>query len=86
MLQEWFSRQCFAILPWPTQFPDLNPIEHLWAILKWLLNPYEKPLKGMTELWDRMVEIFYSIPSNNCRRLVKSMPPQIIVVIIAKGK
>jgi transposase len=84
MLQEWFSRQCFTLLPWPTQSPDLNPIEHLWAILKRQLNRYEKPPKGMIELWDRIVEVFYSIPSNDCRRLVKSMPCQIAAVIAAK--
>ena len=31
MMQGWFSRQSFSLLTWPTQ---LNPIEHLWAILK----------------------------------------------------
>jgi hypothetical protein len=86
MLMEWFSQQCFTLLPWPSQSPDLNPIEHLWAILKRALNRYDHPPSGMVELWDRIVEIFYSITSDDCRRLVESMPCRIASVIKAKGK
>jgi len=37
------------------------------------------------ELWDRIVQIFSSITSDDCRRLVESMPCQIVVVIATKG-
>ena len=29
LLQKWFSKQQFNLLPWPAQSLDLNPIEHL---------------------------------------------------------
>ena len=86
MLMEWFSQQHFTLLPWPSQSPDLNPIEHLWAILKQALNRYDCLPSGMVELWDRVVEIFYFITSDDCRRLVESMPRQIAFVVKAKGK
>jgi hypothetical protein len=82
MLQEWFSRQCFTLLPWLAQFLDLNSIEHLWAILKRRLNRYEKLPKGMIELWDRIVEVYYSIPSNDCRRLVESVSRRIAARVV----
>ena len=86
MMQEWFLRQRFSLLTWPAQSPDLNPIEHLWAILKRRLNQYDSPPKGMIELWERIVQVFSSITAHDCRRLIESMPKRIEAVIASKGK
>ncbi|KAG0863961.1 hypothetical protein G6F15_013174 [Rhizopus arrhizus] len=44
----------YPVLPWPSQSPDLNPIEHMWRHLKLKLALYEQRARGVHELWERI--------------------------------
>jgi len=85
-VQEWLSSQEFDVLPWPAQSPDLNPIEHLWSEVKRKLNKFERPPKGMLELWERIEATWNEIIPQICQNLIDSMPRRIIDVIKAKGR
>ena len=52
LVMHWLSMQDFDVLTWPPQSHDLNPIVHVWAIVKQRLNEYPTPTKEMLELWN----------------------------------
>lgn len=83
--QNWLKEQEFETLVWPPQSPDLNPIEHLWALLKKRLNQYERPSNGMIELWERIQTEWNKIDKEACVKLIESMPNRINSVLKAKG-
>ena len=55
-IKEWLGEQQFRTMVCPTQSLDFNPIEHIWLHLKRKLADYEKPPKGIEELWRRTQE------------------------------
>lgn len=71
--------------PWPGQSSDLNPIEHLWYIIKCRLEQQEGRAKGVHELWDRVAEEWGKVTVEDCRRLIESMPRRLQEVIKKKG-
>lgn len=73
------------VLQWPSQSPDLNPIEHLWDHLKRRLNARPTQPTGMLELWARVEEEWESIPQGTVLNLIDSMPRRIEAVLKAKG-
>jgi hypothetical protein len=83
--QQWFVDNNIQVLSCPAQSPDLNPIEHLWTYLKDQLKAYERPPKGVFELWERLVEEWNKIPAERCQRLIETMPRRIEAVVRARG-
>ena len=71
-------------MEWPAQSPDLNPTEHLWFYLKKKLGEYENPLKGITELWERVEMEWNNIAASVCQNLIESMHRRVATVLAAK--
>ena len=85
LAKQWFQDHDIDVLTWPPQSPDLNPIEHLWGILKRRLAAYEVAPKGITELWERVEAEWEKIDASVCQKLMESMPRRMEAVIRAKG-
>ena len=85
-VQEWLDKQPFDVLEWPPQSPDLNPIKHLWVMLKQRLNQYEHLPNGMIELWEHIEAEWNKISKEECLRLIDSMPNRIRAVLKSKGR
>jgi len=82
---EWLQEHSIQVLEWPAQSPDLNPIEHLWDVLKRKLATYETPPSGMLELWERVEAEWNKVTEADCMGLIESMPQRVAAVIKAKG-
>ena len=83
--KKWFEDHEFEVMVWPPQSPDLNPIEHLWFILKRRLTEYPELPKGILELWEHIQVEWDKIEIAQCQELIESMPRRIKEVIRAKG-
>ena len=83
--KQWFFDHGYEVMVWPVQSPDLNPLEHLWFLLKRRLGEYSEPPKGILELWEHIQVEWEKIEVGECQRLIESMPRRIEEVIKAKG-
>ena len=73
----------YQVSPWPSQSPDLNPIEHLWDEIKKRLDA--KPCKNLEELKTAIFELWENIDEDVTKNLVFSMPRHCASVIAAHG-
>ncbi|CAJ0961840.1 unnamed protein product [Ranitomeya imitator] len=79
---KWFTDHGITVLNWPANSPDLNPIENLWDIVKRKLRD-ARP-NTLDELKATIEASWASITSQQCHRLIASMPRRIEAVISSK--
>lgn len=79
----WIQKKSWNLLEWPSQSPDLNPIENLWWDLKKAVAA-RKP-KNLKELEAFAQEEWAKIPQERCQKLVTGYPSRLKEVIKAKG-
>ncbi len=60
------------MIQWPSMSPDLNPIEHLWGILKRQVELHSP--SSIQSLKEVILEEWKKIDLAKCRQLVHSMP------------
>src|SRR5438128_6054412 len=72
------------VIDWPSNSPDLNPIENLWNIVK--RNVEKRMPKNCDELVEFMVEEWNSIPKSTLINLVSSMRDRCELIIEKHGE
>ncbi len=80
---EWLKKNKMKTLEWPSQSPDLNPIEMLWHDLKKAVHA-RKP-SNVAELQQFCQDEWAKIPPQHCNRLIASYRKRLIAVVAAKG-
>ncbi|KAK3508530.1 hypothetical protein QTP70_031914 [Hemibagrus guttatus] len=80
---EWLKKNKIKTLEWPSQSPDLNPIEMLWHDLKKVVHA-RKP-SNVAELQQFCKDEWAKIPPQRCNRLIASYGKRLIAVVAAKG-
>jgi transposase len=83
--RKWRELNEVENLPWPAQSPDLNPIEHVWKILKHKLRHRSQRPRNQAELIAAIKESWKEISPEQTVRLVGSMPDRIKAVIKQRG-
>ncbi len=67
------------VMDWPSMSPDLNPIEHLWGILKWKVE--ERKVCNIHQLRDVVMVEWKRTPVATCEALVNSMNKSVKAVL-----
>ncbi|KAF7699610.1 Transposable element Tcb2 transposase [Cucumispora dikerogammari] len=80
----FFIENNIEVLAWPSQSPDMNPIEHAWAYMKYKLR--DQNIKNKNELKEKLTELWNNFPEQILSNIIKSMKNRILSVLRASGK
>ncbi|OQS55800.1 Transposable [Ecytonucleospora hepatopenaei] len=84
LIKEYLTRCEFDTLDWPSQSPDMNPIENLWGIFKGNIGNFIA--KNDDHLWEKVQVEWYKITPETCQKLVRSMKKRVLALFEAKGQ
>ncbi len=81
--KEWLIKKQFKVMEWPSQSPDLNPIENLWRELK--LCVAQRQPQNLKDLEKTCMEERAKIPAAMCANQVKNYRKRLTSVTVNKG-
>jgi transposase len=73
------------VMTWPSQSPDLNPIEHYWDHVGRQLKQKQVIVRTKDQLWIELEKILIEKNKELCRKLISTMPRRVLDLIKAKG-
>ncbi|GBN66923.1 hypothetical protein AVEN_67927-1 [Araneus ventricosus] len=64
----------FHLMSWPPNWPDLNPMEHIWNAMERQLRAQTPPCPNISTLRDRCLDIWYNLFPVMYQKLMTSIP------------
>ncbi|GFX09605.1 transposable element Tcb1 transposase [Trichonephila clavipes] len=85
---EWFHDHDaeFQLMSWPHNSPDLNPKEHIRDVMGRQLRVQRPPIRNISYLHGRCLNIWYNLSPAIYQGLVVFMPRRVESVLHAKGR
>lgn len=81
--KEWLKKNHIKVMEWPSQSPDLNPIENLWRELK--VRVAKRQPTNLNDLERICKEEWAKIPPGMCANLVVNYNKRLTAVLANKG-
>lgn len=82
-VSDWFHQRRVNLLEWPSQSPDLNPIEHLWEELGRKCHGLKA--SNMDQKFAQLEQKWTEITPACIQKLIDSMPSRCEAVIKSRG-
>jgi transposase len=82
---KWFQTNRIERLEWPSQSPDLNPIEHVWNEVDRRLRHLPSKITSKDDLWEKLQDVWKGVELDFCVKLIETMPERVRDVLKAKG-
>ena len=84
--KNWHELNEVETLEWPAQSPDLNPIEHVWKLLKDAVSVINPQIREIGDLRNALNNEWIKLDREIICRVVENMPQRIKDVIRAHGR
>ena len=82
---DYLEKNKINVLPWLSKSPELNPIEQVWDHVDKRVRLRQSPSQTFDQLCQMLQQEWRTIPRNNVRKLIESMPRRCRAVLAARG-
>ncbi|CAH2233909.1 jg14667 [Pararge aegeria aegeria] len=84
-MQAYLNDMNITVMEWPARSPDMNPIEHVWDLLKRKVKSSIPATANVGELRIALVEEWRRLSQETIDNIILSMPRRVETLIRARG-
>jgi hypothetical protein len=85
VVKKYLSNANFTVMEWPSQSPDLNPIENIWGYIKHRLRKRTTGPSSLDDIFGFVKVEWEALKKDYLLELIHSMPRRIEAVLKNKG-